>query len=95
MGVGTKERAKAFVDISSFEDARKILVGDADAGVGLPIFQKNVIAGIIFLDETILKKESVFFCIDNGLTDVSNLGNQYFGLESIYFFVEIRWNTLF
>lgn len=55
MGVGAEICAPTAVDCACFEDARKRFVGDTDAGIGLPVFKKNVVTGIIFLYETVLQ----------------------------------------
>ena len=54
MRVGTIESAVMFVDGSRLKDAWKIFVGDANTWISLPVFQQNIVSGIIFLDETIL-----------------------------------------
>ena len=54
MGVRTIECAGMFLDGSRFKDAWKVLVCDTNAGIGLPIFEQNVVPGIIFLDEIVL-----------------------------------------
>ena len=54
MRVGTIESAVVFVDGSRLKDAWKIFVGDANTWISLPVFQQNIVSGIIFLDETIL-----------------------------------------
>jgi hypothetical protein len=53
--IGTVIRTPFLVDGSCLEDARKEFVGDADAGVGFAVLQKDIVTRVIFLDERVLK----------------------------------------
>ena len=70
VAVRTEERAELFVYVSRLEDARIILVRYADAGVGLSVFQQDVITGVIFLDETVLEQQRILLGIDHGIADI-------------------------
>jgi uncharacterized protein (DUF1810 family) len=45
-----------FLDVTGLEDSGQIFVCDANAGVGLTIFQENIVSRIILLDEGIFEE---------------------------------------
>ena len=73
VAVGPKVGAPFLVDGAGLEDARQVFVGDADAGVGLPVFQQHVVARIVLLDELILQQQCVFLAVYHGIADVVDL----------------------
>ena len=77
------------VDVACLENTWKGFVGDADAGVGLAVFQQDVVAWLVFLDETVLQQQGIFLGLHYRILDVPDLTDEYLGLESIYFLVEI------
>ena len=89
VGVGAVIRAPFFVDGAGFEDAWEELVGDADAWVGLAVFQQNVIPGVVFLDEAVFQQQCILFGVHHGVADVVNLAHQHLRLEPIHLRVEI------
>ena len=52
--VGAIVCAEFLVDGTCLEDTGKQLVRDTDAGVGLSVFQQDVISGVVFLDKSVL-----------------------------------------
>ena len=93
VAVRAEEGAELFVYVPRLEDARIILVRYADAGVGLSVFQKNVVAGVIFFYETVLKKQSILLAVHDRIADVPNLRHQYLCLVAVHLFVEVGRHT--
>ena len=89
MGIGSIICTSFLINGSSAEDARKILFGNADAGVGFSVFQQYIIAWIVLLDQGIFQQQSIFFCIDNRIADIPYLGHQYLRFKSIYLAMEV------
>ena len=56
MRVGSEEGAEAFVYLTGLEYTGQIFVRYADAGVGLSVLEKDVIAGIVFLYKAVLPR---------------------------------------
>ena len=81
--------AEFLVDVSCAEDARKVFLCDADARIRLPVFQKDVVFRLVFLDETVFQQERIFFCVDDRVRDVLNLTDKDLCLISVYFFVKV------
>ena len=61
MRVGSEEGAEAFVYLAGLEYTRQVFVRYADAGVSLSVLEKDVIAGIVFFDKTVLEQQCVLF----------------------------------
>ena len=89
VGVGTEVGAPLLVDVAGAEYAWKRLVGDADAGVGLAVFQQHVVAGIVFLDEAVLQQQGVFLGLHHRVGDVAYLAHEHLGLVAVHFLVKI------
>ena len=89
MGVWPKESPHLFIDMASLENAREILVCHTYRRICFPVFQQNIISGIILFYKAIFKQKCIFFRIDNRIWNVENLRNEYFCFVSIYFFVEV------
>lgn len=73
MAVGTVIGGTAQAALACFEDAGQILVGDGDGGVGLVVFEQYVVAGLVALDEIVLKQQGILFAVDDNIADVSDL----------------------
>ena len=89
VGVGTEEGSELLVYLSGLEDTGQILVGNADAGVGLAVLKQNVVARVVLLYKTVLKQQSIFLGVYDGVADVLNLRHQHLGLEPVYLLVEV------
>ena len=91
--VGAEIAACSLVDGARLEDAREEFVGNTDAGVGLSVFQEDIVARIVLLDETVFQQQGVLFGVDNGIGNVVNLTHQNLGLEPVNLLMEIGGNT--
>ena len=89
VGVGTEEGSELLVYLSGLEDTGQILVGNADAGVGLAVLKQNVVARVVLLYKTVLKQQSILLGVYDGVADVLNLRHQHLGLEPVYLLVEV------
>ncbi len=89
MRVGSEEGAEAFVYLAGLEYTRQVFVRYADAGVGLSVLEKDVIAGIVFFDKTVLEQQCVLFRVDHRVAYVLNLGHQHLRLIPIHLFMEV------
>ena len=89
MRVGSEEGAEAFVYLTGLEYTGQIFVRYADAGVGLSVLEKDVIAGIVFLYKAVLEQQCVLFRVDHRVADVLNLGHQHLSLIPIHLFMEV------
>ena len=56
MAVWPKVSARLLVDGTCLEDARQILFGNAYTGVGLAVFEQDVVTGSIFFDKTVFQE---------------------------------------
>ena len=95
MGVRTIIGAPFLVDRTGLEDAREGLVGDADGRVGLTVFQQDIIARIVLLDERVLKQQRILLRIHHRITDIVDLTDEHLRLETIYLRVEVRRDSCF
>ena len=57
-------------------DARILLGGELDVGIGLVVAQQDVEARLPLLDEVVLERQRLFFVIDQDVVDAPRLGNQ-------------------
>ena len=87
--IRSEELSAAFVYLSCREDSRERFVCDADAGVGLAVLQQYVVSWRIFLYESVLEQQSVFFSVHDGVCDVHDFGDEDLCLESVHLFMEI------
>ena len=57
---------------SGQENTGKGLFLDDDPGVGLVVFQQNVVAGLILFDQTVLQMKGVLLGVNGGELDLYN-----------------------
>ena len=95
MGVGTIISAPFLVDRTGLEDAWEELVGDADGRIGLAVFQQDIIAWIVLLDERVFKQQRILLRIHHRITDIVDLTDEHLCLETIHFRVEVRRDSRF
>ena len=69
--VGGAVLAQAARDV----DARVLLVGELDVGVGLVVAQQDVEARLVLLDEVVFERQRFFFVVDQDVVDVARLGD--------------------
>ena len=62
-------------------DARVLLAGQLDVGVGLVVAQQDVEARLVLLDEVVLERQRFFFVVDQDVVDVAGFGDQRAGLD--------------
>jgi hypothetical protein len=70
-------------DIPGGEDPRKGFILYADPWVGLVILQRDIIPGLVFLNQIILKQERILFGADDDETDVGDLAHQHLHLAAV------------
>ena len=93
VAVGTEVGRPVADNLPRLEDTREILVAYADGRVGLVIFQQDIVARLVFLDEVVLQQQRVFFCIYDDVSDVCNLAYQNPCLGGLVFFRKIGVDT--
>lgn len=59
---------------------RERLASHAYPRIGLGILEKYIVAGLILLDEVVLKQEGIRFTVNYGVTRIRNLADQHPGL---------------
>ena len=89
IAVGTIIGTPFAVDVTGLEDTREWFVGDTDAGIGLAVFQQNIVARLVFLDETVLEQQGILLGIHHRVFDVSDFTDEHLGFEPVHFLVEI------
>ena len=92
MAVGTIKRAVTLVDGSGFEYSGEVFSCDANAGVGLPVFQQYIVAGLVLLDKLVLYEQGIFFCVHSEVANIAYLAHENLCLVSVYFLMKIRRN---
>ena len=95
MWVRTEEGSHFFIDMTSLENAWKILVCYAYRGVCLAVFQQDIVSWIILFDQAVFEQKCVFFCVYDRIRYVVNLRNKHLCLVSVYLFMEVwRYSSL-
>ena len=89
IAVRTEIGAPLGVDGARFDNTGEWLVGHADAGIGLPIFQHHIVAWLVFLDETVLQQQGILLGLYNSIGDIAYLADKHFGLEAVNLLMEI------
>ena len=92
MAVWAKESAQTLVDLSCVDDARQVLVGDADTWVGFTVFQQYIVARIPLLYQVVLQQKGILFGFYYNIFYVVNLGNKHTRLEVVVLSVEVTAN---
>ena len=85
MGVGggavrAEVEGAVLYEAAGEEDSGEVLVADADPGVGLAVFQEDVVAGLELFDEVVFQQEGVFFGGNDGVHQVGDLADHGAGL---------------
>ena len=62
-------------------DARVLLAGQLDVGVGLVVAQQDVEARLVLLDQVVLERQRFLLVVDQDVVDVARLGDQGAGLD--------------
>ncbi|MNR55784.1 hypothetical protein D3C85_1762330 [compost metagenome] len=79
-GIGPKVGRAVFHSISGPEYSWKRFFFNDNPGVGLIIFQHDIVSGLMFFNETVFQQPGINFRIYNGESDLPDFGNEYFGL---------------
>lgn len=87
--VGTIVFTGALHDMARLEDAGELLLGDADAGVTFAVFEKDVVVGLVLLDEVVFEQEGVLLAVHYDVVYVGDVFDELFGLEAVLLFVEV------
>ena len=68
-------------------DARVVLAGQLDVGVGFVVAQQDVEARLVLLDEVVLERQRFLFVVDQDVVDVARFGDQRagFGVGQLVF----------
>ena len=70
-------------------DAGEGLVADDDLGIGLVVLEKDVVAGLMFLDEGVLEDKGLSFGAHDDILDTADLAHQKAGLRAGYVALEV------
>ena len=62
---------------------------------GLAVFQQDIIAWIVLLDERVFKQQRILLRIHHRITDIVDLTDEHLCLETIHFRVEVRRDSRF
>ena len=70
-------------------DAGEGLVADDDLGIGLVVLEKDVVAGLMLLDEGVLEDKGLSFGAHDDVLDTTDLAHQKAGLRAGYVALEV------
>ena len=87
--VGTIILGTVADNIPGLEDTREILVLDDDRGIGLVVFQQDVVTRTVLLDQVVLEQKRVLFGVHDDVFDVADLLDENPGLVVVVLLVEI------
>ena len=90
MAIWTKICAHSSVNLACLEYSRQVFVGNTDAGICFSVFKQNVVSGIPFLYQVVLKQKSVFFCFNHNILDIPDFAHKNRRFPALVFFAEIR-----
>ena len=83
--IGRKVRAEVsravLAQAARHVDARILLAGELDVGIGLVVAQQDVEARLVLLDEVVLERQRFFFVVDQDVVDIARFGDQRAGLD--------------
>ena len=70
-------------------DAGEGLMADDDLGIGLVVLEKDVVAGLMLLDEGVLEDKGLSFGAHDDVLDTTDLAHQKAGLRAGYVALEV------
>ena len=79
--------------VACFEDAGKIFVRDGNVGIGLVVFEQNIVARFVLLDKGVFEQERIFLRIHHGVGDVADLRNEHGRFSTLLLLIKIRRDT--
>ena len=89
VAVGAIVRGSSAFAVACFEDAGKIFVRDGNVGIGLVVFEEDVVAGLVLLDEGVLEDKGLSFGAHDDVLDTADLAHQKAGLRAGYVALEV------
>ena len=87
--VGAEIGACLAVYLSCLEDAWEVFVRYDDAGIGLTVFEQDVVFGIPLLDEVVLQQQGIFLRVHHDILDVPNVLHQTSCLQALLLLLEV------
>ena len=95
VGVGTVVFRAVVYDLAGEEDPWKGLVPYRNPGIGLVVFEQDVVARLVLLDEAVFEVKGVFFAAYDGVFDVADVAHQHGGAQRFVGFVEVGTDASF
>jgi hypothetical protein len=78
--VGTEVSGPVLPQAAGDEDFGVFILRELDVGIALVVTKKDVEAGLILLDEVVLKRQGLLFVFDENVIDVMGVGDERTGL---------------
>lgn len=91
--IGTVVFTSALHDVAGLEYAGELLLGDADAGVTLAVFEEDVVVGLVLLDEVVFEQKSILLAIHHDIAYIGDVLDELLGLKAVLLFVEVTAHT--
>ena len=78
--IGTEIETAILFDLACDDETRIALIGNLDEGIGLVVLERDIVLGLVFLDEVDLEKQGLNIGLSDDKLKIHNLRYQRFRL---------------